>query len=425
MNNLHYISLTQVAELIKTKQVSPVTVVEECVRRIEQFNPATNAFITVMADEARAQAKQAEAEINAGNYRGPLHGVPVAFKDMYDTADIKTTAAFKYFRKRVPSKDAVAVAKLKDAGAIVIGKTNMHELAMGTTSLKSDYGPVKNPWNPDRIAGGSSGGSAVAVALGMCYATVDTDAVGSCRLPASCCGVVGYKCTWGLIDNNGILAGERTDEVILKLAAVGVMTRDVSDTSIIVDTLTDGGETYSLAAKSNHTLHLGVVANFEASQEVRYHFDKAVTELAKLGFKTTEANAPFTQNPNMSAMDQARKSVDTDIFANADALVLPTTTTEPLLASDAKKDPQALSPQNTFFANYYGLPAVTVPCGFSENGLPVGLQIVGKPGDDATILQIAQQYQKTTPWPEKHPDESALSVSTTRWGGLMNSLFKR
>src|SRR5262249_4022220 len=181
---------------------------------------------TVAAETARAEARAAESELKAGRWRGPLHGVPVAVKDFYDTAGIKTTAAFERFANRVPTEDADVIRRLKDAGAIMIGKTNMDMLGMATTGLTSFYGPVKNPWNADYIAGGSSSGSAVAVASGMCYATVDTDAIGSCRLPAACCGVVGFKGTYGLISSQGILAGEAPpDELIIWFSHPGVTTR--------------------------------------------------------------------------------------------------------------------------------------------------------------------------------------------------------
>src|SRR5262249_39662128 len=174
-------------ERIRTRVVSPVEVVNTCLGRIEQINPKLNAFITVLADEAREQANVAETEIKLGKWRGPLHGIPVGIKDFYDTAGIRTTAAFEHFKDRVPRN----VAKLKNAGAIIIRKTNMHRLGEGTTGIDSYFGPVLNPWNAQYIPGGSSAGSAAAVATGMCYATLDTDAIGSCRLPAACCGVVG------------------------------------------------------------------------------------------------------------------------------------------------------------------------------------------------------------------------------------------
>src|SRR5437867_5025828 len=188
-----HLSVRTLAALLRSRDVSPVAIVNAALAHIEEFNPRLNAFITVLADAARDDARQAESEIKGGRWRGPLHGVPVAVKDFYDTAGIKTTAAFERFANRVPTKDADVIKRLKDAGAIVIGKTNMDTLGMATTGLMSFYGPVKNPWNSDYIPGGSSSGSAVAVASGMCYATVDTDAIGSCRMPAACCGFVGFK----------------------------------------------------------------------------------------------------------------------------------------------------------------------------------------------------------------------------------------
>ncbi len=207
MTNYSHLSITEVSELIRQKKVSPVELVTGCLERIEQLHPKLNAFIKVTADQALQEAKIAEREITNGTWKGPLHGIPVGVKDFFDTAGIRTTAAFAAFKDRVPAKDAEVVTKLKEAGAIVLGKLNMHELGMGTTSVMSHFGAVHNPWNTDYVAGGSSGGSAAAVAAGLCYATVDTDAIGSCRLPAACCGVVGFKGTYGLLSTKGIAIG--------------------------------------------------------------------------------------------------------------------------------------------------------------------------------------------------------------------------
>jgi aspartyl-tRNA(Asn)/glutamyl-tRNA(Gln) amidotransferase subunit A len=400
MKNLYYLSLEELSNQLRDQKVSPVEVVDACLARIEELNPKVNAMITVLADEARAEALEAEKEIKAGKYRGPLHGVPVALKDMYDTAGIRTTAAFKYFEKRVPSEDAVAVTKLKEAGAIIVGKTNMHTLAMGTTSNVSHFGAVHNPWNEAYIPGGSSGGSAAAVASGMCYATIDTDAVGSCRLPAACCGVVGYKCTWGLLDNTGILAGEQTDPVILQLATVGITTRDVVGTAMVVDAL--AGVNFTKALEKTKPARVAVVTNFGATDAIRGAFDDAVGTLKKLDYKVSETTAPFSENPDMQGMEAGRKTANQDIFKDCDVLVLPTTAAEVPTAKEVGDEAQALSPQNTFFVNYYGLPAISVPCGFDENGLPIGLQIVGKLDDDATVLQVAKAFQAAT-GDMKHP----------------------
>jgi aspartyl-tRNA(Asn)/glutamyl-tRNA(Gln) amidotransferase subunit A len=402
MKNIHYAGLQAMSTLIRDQEISPVDIVEACLTRIEQRNSKINAFITVLADEARAQAIQAEREIQAGQWRGPLHGIPIGLKDMYDTASIRTTAAFEHFKNRVPAKDAHAVSCLKAAGAIIIGKTNMHTLAMGTTSHISFFGPVHNPWNAQYIAGGSSGGSAAAVASGMCYATIDTDAIGSTRLPAACCGVVGYKCTWGLIDNSGILDGEQAEEMILKLATVGITTRDVADTALVTDVLAQTA--YAETVQSGRSSRsIGVMTNVGATRSLQASFDEAVAVFKTLGYALIETIAPLNEHLDIQQLDQRRQTANTDIFNGVDVLMLPTTISEVLMATAIGDDPQALSPQHTFFVNYYGLPAISIPCGFDEKGLPLGLQIVGKQGGDATVLQVAHAYQQTTTWHKIHP----------------------
>lgn len=223
-------SLSEIAELTRQRKVSAPQLVTSCLERIERLQPRLNAFITVASETALQAAEIADGQIRQGRWKGPLHGIPVGIKDFYDTAGLKTTAAFEHFRNRIPRNDAAGVEKLKQAGAIIIGKLNMHALGMGTTGLESCFGPVKNPWNADYIPGGSSSGSAAAVASGMCYATLDTDAIGSCRLPAACCGVVGFKGTYGLIGMKGILDGEKPpDEDILRLSHAGITTRSVEE----------------------------------------------------------------------------------------------------------------------------------------------------------------------------------------------------
>lgn len=288
----HFLSIAEASKLVHRQEVSPVEITRECLKRIEELNPKLNAFITVTADQAVEQATNAEAEIKNATWRGPLHGIPVRVKDFFDTAGVKTTGAFEHFRHRVPARDAEVVTRLKEAGAIIVGKMNMHELGMGTTSVVSCFGPVHNPWNIDYVAGGSSGGSAAAIAAGLCFATVDTDAIGSCRLPAACCGATGFKATFGLVSTQGILEGEPVDE---------------------------------------------------------------------------ETAATIT------------------------------------LIGKKSGNPQAVSPDNTFFCNYYGLPAASVPCGFSHEGLPVGLQVVGPQWGEGAVLNVAHSYQHATTWHLQHP----------------------
>jgi aspartyl-tRNA(Asn)/glutamyl-tRNA(Gln) amidotransferase subunit A len=398
------------SERIRVGTVSPTEVVDGCLERIEALNPKLNAFITVMADEAREAATAADAEIASGKWRGPLHGVPVGIKDFYDTAGTRTTAAFEHFENRVPAKDAAVVTRLKEAGAVIIGKTNMHILGMGTTGLESHFGPALNPWSAAYVPGGSSSGSAVAVSSGMCYATIDTDAIGSCRLPAACCGVVGFKGTYGLIDASGILEGEEgADDFILWMSHVGITTRSVGDTAVVLDAVADRNEPattgYPDGLVAAGSLRVAGGTNFSADPEVMAAFESAVEVIENLGHAVGEATIPFG-NPGggLENIERDRKTIAEKVFGEFDLLLLPTIPTTVSTVRDATGNPQALSPENTVFANYYGLPAISVPCGFDANGLPMGLQMVAGPGDEASVLKVASRYQGETPWNTQHPD---------------------
>lgn len=382
--------IREVSRQIKERTTSPEDVVKSCLERIQTLNPVVNAFITVLSDEALAQAAAAEAELAAGRWRGPLHGIPVGIKDFYDTAGVRTTAAFEHFKNRVPQKDAVAVRQLKDAGAILIGKTNMHTLGMGTTGLESAFGPVKNPRNNAYIPGGSSSGSAAAVATGMCLATLDTDAIGSCRLPSACCGVVGFKGTYGLISAQGVLEGEGPpDETIVWLAHPGITTRSALDTALVL-------ETFGVASDSDHgPLRIGVANNITVDKEIEAAFGAAVDLFRRSGHTLKSVAAPLVDmSRGIENIERDREVVAADVFGEIDVILLPTTTTTVPTVAQAKGKPQALSPHLTLFANYYGLPAVSVPCGSDSKGLPLGLQIVGRPREDGIVLRIAQEYER-------------------------------
>jgi aspartyl-tRNA(Asn)/glutamyl-tRNA(Gln) amidotransferase subunit A len=409
-DNLYYSSIHEISALIRQQKISPVEVVQACLERIEILNPQVNAFITILKEAALQQARAAGLEIKAGNWRGPLHGIPVGIKDMYDTAGIRTTAAFVHFKDRIPAKDATGVSKLKQAGAIILGKMNMHELAMGTTSVVSYFGAVHNPWNLSYIAGGSSGGSAAAVASGMCFATLDTDAIGSCRLPAACCGVTGYKGTYALISNRGILEGEPVDEAILWMAHAAITTRSAADTALMLNVLAEGTAEaqhradFFAALSQSEKARIGAVTNFTATQEVTGVFEAAVKTIHGLGYPTSPVTVPFDRASfDVHNIEADRQAIAGSLFKDIDVLVLPATTAPVPLINDVGQNPQALSPQNTLFANYYGLPAISVPCGFDHAGLPLGLQIVGKPGDDRAVLRLAYQYQNATEWSNQHP----------------------
>ncbi len=406
----HYTNstITKVSELIRQQKVSPVELVTECLARIARLQPQLNAFITITADQAMQDAAIAERDIQNGNWKGPLHGIPVGLKDFFDTAGIRTTAAFAPFKDRVPTKDAEVVTRLKDAGAIILGKLNMHELGAGTTSVISYFGPVHNPWHTDYVAGGSSGGSAAAIAAGLCFATVDTDAVGSCRLPAACCGVTGFKPTYGLLSTKGILEGEPADEFILNLAHTAFTCRTAGDAAILLQILASPQARQNQSHTTPSTTSkakIGIVKNFKATDEIRTTFLHAGETFQALGYTTQEIDAPLTiPSFDFTLIEEQRQAMSQSLFHDVNVLLLPTTTDlPPTIEAATAGGPQAVSPDNTFFCNYYALPAISIPCGFSQTGLPIGLQIVGPRESEGIILEAARTFQQATQWHLKHP----------------------
>ena len=432
-----YTSIKELSDLIQNKKVSPVEITKACLQRIERLNPKINAFITVMGKEALTDARIAEREIRNGRWKGPLHGIPISLKDNIDTAGIRTTAASAVYKDRVPPKDADLVTSLKLAGAILIGKTNLHEFALGTTLHISYYGAVRNPWNTEYIPGGSSGGSAAAVAAGMCYASIGTDTGGSIRLPAACCGLVGFKPTYSLISTKGIIP------VVESVDHAGPICRSVQDAAILLNVLAGDKNNCNHDYRSFNNIReprIGIEKNFKASDEIRLIFNSAVNVFHSLGCKTTAVELPaiapsivgdaeieayhqpliklskslydpVTLNDiflskaggstdyikGLKQMEDDRDTISERLFKNIDVLIIPTTAAAtPTIEYAKEKGPFALEPTNTDHFNYYGLPAISIPCGFSENGMPVGLQIIGPRGGEQKVLNIANRYQQVT-----------------------------
>jgi aspartyl-tRNA(Asn)/glutamyl-tRNA(Gln) amidotransferase subunit A len=226
------LSIREAGDLVRRKRISPVELTRASLERIEQLNPTLNAFITVTADQAMAQAREAEGDVQRGRWRGPLHGIPLGIKDNIDTANVRTTLASAVFKDRVPTEDAEVVRRLRIAGAVILGKENLHEIAFGTTAVVSHFGPVHNPWQPDRIAGGSSGGSAAGVMSRLSFGSVGTDAGGSIRVPSAYCGIVGLKPTYGLVGMRG--AG---DAGWWSMNHVGPMCRNVADAAVLLSAI--------------------------------------------------------------------------------------------------------------------------------------------------------------------------------------------
>src|SRR5271166_458177 len=272
------LSLTEVADQICTRRLSPVELTRECLTSIERLNPVLNAFITVTADLALQGAGQAEAEILAGRYRGPLHGIPIGLKDLLDTAGVRTTAASNQFRERVPGEDAELVGQLKRAGAVIVGKLNLHEFAFGVSGIVSAFGAAKNPWNTDRITGGSSSGSAAAVAAGMCVAAIGTDTAGSVRCPAALSGIVGHRPSAGLLSAQGIIPLSHSFDT------AGPMTRTVRDAAVLLHALSGFPAAASLG-ESVPRLKVGVPQNafFDSLQpDVQLCIDEALVVIRGL-----------------------------------------------------------------------------------------------------------------------------------------------
>ncbi len=453
-DDLAYTSIADLAADLKSKKISPVEVTELALERIERHDGALNSFITVMAETARAEAKAAERAIAAGDHLGPLHGVPVAAKDLYATKGTRTTFGSLLFSDWVPDHDAAAIERLKAAGAVLLGKTNLHELAYGTTSANPHFGPVHNPWKQGHHPGGSSGGSAAAVAAGLAWMALGSDTGASIRQPAACCGIVGIKPTFGRVSKHGCLP------LAWSMDHAGPLNRSVRDAALTLNVLAGfdprdpcsvdrpvpdftGGLGDDLSGK-----RLAIVRTFfmeEGDPEVMAAVEATLPVLESLGavieevelahvedaFKAgtmtivTEGatyhthhlrDRPDAFSPQCRAdlelghlykatdylhAQRMRRRLMTDvaeIMAPLDALIMPTA---PITATPIEGNPAdhpVYRVRNTIPFNFLGLPAISIPCGFSSEGMPIGLQIVGKAFDEAGILRIAHAYEEATDW---------------------------
>ncbi len=430
-------------------------ITQECLRQIEKLNPALNAFITLMAESALEQARAAEKEIGRGEWRGPLHGIPIALKDLIDTAGVRTTSASALHETRVPGEDADVVRRLRQSGAVIVGKNNLHEFAYGGSSLVSYFGDVHNAWDHGRIAGGSSGGSATAVAAGMVYAAIGTDTAGSIREPAALCGCVGLKATYGRVSSRGVTP------LSPSLDHVGPITRSVADAAIVLQSIAgfDAGDITSaevsvsdyvsglregakglrvgvpreyffddldpeVGAAMEHAL-LGIETMVECIVDVRMDVpvDRALQAAESYAYhagsvaKTPESYQPETlrrirSGEKVSAaeyiqrrheLELARRKIG-EAFADVDVLITPTTPMPAPAIAELRADAEALRPaelrllRNTRPFNVWGLPAISIPCGFTQSGLPIGLQIAGPRWREDLVLRLAHAYEQATAW---------------------------
>jgi aspartyl-tRNA(Asn)/glutamyl-tRNA(Gln) amidotransferase subunit A len=448
-------TILQLAPRLRGKEVSPLELTRDCLDRIEKLNPALNAFITVTAEPALAEAQAAEIEISRGEWRGPLHGIPIALKDLIDTTGTRTTAGSALFQDRVPREDAEVVRRLRQAGAVILGKNNLHEFAYGGSSLVSFFGDVHNPRNTAHIAGGSSGGSAAAVAAGLCYAAIGTDTAGSIREPAALCGCVGIKPTYGRVSARGViplawsldhvgpLAASVGDAAAVLQAIAGYDALDTHSADVpvadYISVLREGAKALRVGIPRAHFYDdldhevgaaveaaLAVIGTLVAEvHEVRLEIptDRAVQAAESYAYhaeniaRTPELYQAETLRRIRSGADisateyiQRRRELDRerrrahDFFAAADLLVTPATPIPAPAIADLKKDPAALRPaelillRNTRPFNVWGLPAISVPCGFTKSGLPIGLQIAGSHWREDLVLRLASAYEQAVNW---------------------------
>jgi aspartyl-tRNA(Asn)/glutamyl-tRNA(Gln) amidotransferase subunit A len=445
------LNIFELAPRLRRKEVSPVEITRDCLNAIARLNPSLNAFITVMADSALEQARTAETEMARGDWRGPLHGIPIALKDLIDTAGVLTTAASALYKDRVPSQDAEVVRRLRTAGAVIIGKNNLHEFAYGGSSLVSYFGDVCNPRDRERIAGGSSGGSAAAVVAGMAYAAIGTDTAGSVREPAALCGCVGLKPTYGRVsirgviplstslDHVGPLARCATDAALVLQAIAGYDPHDITSSNVPV-------ADYAGAVREDvKKLRVGVPREYffdDLDVEVRSAIDQGLGMIQNLvaeikdvrleiptdrKLQAAESYAYHTENlaqhsdllfpetvrrirsgesvtaaeyiARRRELDEARRAIS-DAFTDVDLLVTPTTPIPAPTIAALRADPEALRPaelkllRNTRPFNVWGLPAISVPCGPTKNGLPIGLQIAGPHWREDLVLRLAYAFEQ-------------------------------
>jgi aspartyl-tRNA(Asn)/glutamyl-tRNA(Gln) amidotransferase subunit A len=469
--DLAFASIEEIARLFRKRKLSPVELTRLMLARIVELDPKLNSFITVTSDLALGQAKQAEAELFAprGRHRdcGPLHGIPISLKDNIYTEDIRTTAGSRILGKFIPQHDAVVVRQAKEAGAVILGKTNMHEFAYGVTCNNPHYGPVHNPWDLSRIPGGSSGGSAAAVAAGLCYGSMGTDTGGSIRIPASLCGIVGLKPTLGRVSVDGVIP------LSPRLDCVGPLARTVHDASLLLESILHRvkGEPGSRALKNSaakpRRFRLGIPKEFfldVVSHDVYAAFEEALRILKKnratfkeislsllsetedAGNQIAWAEATHYHQqagwfPSRAADygDDVRSRLEMGTKVNAttylsalelrekfiqqfhlaledagiDALAVPTTPiTAPLIGQESirlgNQSTRALLLRANRPANLAGVPAISIPCGFTHAGLPVGLQLIGAVADEHLLLQIARTFERAHPVHRRPP----LATST-------------
>ena len=459
---LHHLTIHEARGLLEERTLSPVELTQAYLDRIEQTDEALQAYITVLADGALAEARIAEAEIGGGNYKGPLHGIPIALKDLYDTAGARTTAGSRVMADRVPAEDATATARLKASGAILLGKLAMHEFALGGPDPTCGFPLARNPWNLEHIPGGSSSGAGVAVAAGLCMAALGSCTGGSIRGPASHCGVVGLKPTYGRVSRHGVvplawtldhcgpLTWDVEDAALMLQAVAGHDPRDPTTSSAAVPDFS------ALIAEGIKGLKIGVPRHFffgdhpGISRDTLSVVETALGVLEGLGASVEEVTIPMLKHAGAAhpvlMMSEAfayhqkdlrdrpqdfgeasrsrflvgglfssgdyvqaqrvRNALNrefAEVLSGVDIIATPTMANPPGRFDELDPGGHARGPNFASPFNMTGMPAISVPSGFTPSGLPVGLQLAGRPFDEPTVLRTAYAYQQATAWHTRRP----------------------
>ena len=462
-HELPFLSVAELSRLIESREVSPVELTTAYLDRIEQLDFKFNAFLTVSRREALEAAQEAEQDISRGEYRGPMHGIPVAVKDQFWTKGVRTTGATRILADFVPDEDATIIANLKRAGAVILGKTNMTEFAMGAGFER--FSPPRNPWNLDRRTGGSSGGSGAATAAFLCATSLGEDTGGSIRFPATWCGLVGHRPTWGLVSRYGVMTG------VWSMDTAGPISRTVEDAAITLSAIAGRDErdpyTWNQPVPDYRAglnagvrgIRIGVITeqmdNEATAADTREAVMKALGVLGELGATVEQVSIPLTAHgavlaqvpllvePALNMREWVRNRLQDyghnnriglltgsifpayaynkaqklrTMFRNQvhealeryDVLVTPTSSVaaqpiveDPIITSKDQATPLKYLQTRTF--NLASAPAVSIPCGFSDEGLPIGLQIGGRPGADQTVLNVAYTYEQATNWHQQRP----------------------
>lgn len=465
MDNNVELTISRLAPLIRRKKISPVELTGFLLERIHRLQPEINAYITVTAETALAQARAAEREITKGRYRGVLHGIPVSLKDLIHTRNVRTTAGSLILKRFVPARNAAVVDRLLEWGCVLLGKTNMHEFAYGATNINPHYGPVRNPWDTGRISGGSSGGSAASVVSAQAIASIGTDTGGSIRIPSAACGCVGFKPTFGRVSLEEIIPLSST------LDHAGPITRCVADSAFLLDAIAQPNLWNMNAKKTEAEISRGV-RSFRIGIPRQYFFDHVHAEVKKAvlaaagifeqlgaglveidlkGMGQTERIAAeitgcealayheqwlsrksgsygedvrlrLEQSRSATAAAYIRTMAQLRAYAQefdrvfeqekVEVILAPTlpAPAPPLNTGEIKigrhrEDVRRAMLRLTRPANVSGLPAISLPCGFSSERLPIGLQIIGRRDGDASVLRVAHAYESATPWHHFFPPE--------------------